>query len=324
MIEFRFAHPWALLLLLLPLLFWFRSRRDMGKRFAPVLNYSDTRLIAGLPVGWRVRLRRLPDLVRLLAWVVLLIALARPQSGRARELIRGQGIDIVLALDISNSMSSPDFQPDNRLEAAKNVLAEFIRNREFDRIGLVVFARDAFIHVPLTLDYDVLLGLIDEVRLAPQLGLLDGTAIGMGLASAGNMVRGTDTLSKVVVLLTDGANNAGAIDPITAADALSALGIKVYTVGMGKPEAAASIEGSELDEGTLQTIAALTDGFFFRAESTSSLQLVYEQIDGLERSPVERQLFVRWQDQVVGWLTAALLLLVGERIMRHTVFQTIP
>jgi Ca-activated chloride channel family protein len=221
-------------------------------------------------------------------------------------------------------MSSPDFQPDNRLEAAKNVLAEFIRNREFDRIGLVVFARDAFIHVPLTLDYDVLLGLIDEVRLAPQLGLLDGTAIGMGLASAGNMVRGTDTLSKVVVLLTDGANNAGAIDPITAADALSALDIKVYTVGMGKPEAVASIEGSELDEDALQTIAALTGGFFFRAESTSSLQLVYEQIDGLERSPVERQLFVRWQDQVVGWLTAALLLLVGERIMRHTVFQTIP
>ncbi len=316
--EFRFAHPAALLILLLPVLVMITARRRNREIIAPVMRYSDVRLVSGLFSTWRVRLRRIPDLLRLVAWVLLVIALARPQIGDAQEIIRGRGVDIVLALDISSSMATPDFSPENRLEAAKTVIADFIQGRRFDRIGLVVFARDAYHIVPPTLDYDVLLQALTDIQLITELGREDGTAIGLGIASAANMLREGDAISRVIVLLTDGANNAGPVAPVTIAEAVTALKIRVYTVGMGRPGS------TELNEATLEEIAQITNGQYFRAVDLTGLQQIYERIDMLERSDVSQQIFVRWQDQAAGWLIGGLALLLIERLLRHTLFQAVP
>ncbi|HEX2909027.1 MAG TPA: VWA domain-containing protein [Phototrophicaceae bacterium] len=329
---FRFAHPAALLLLLIPLAVLLRMVIRRWRPVFPVLRYSDTRLLADLPVSVRVRFRHLPDSLRLLAWMLLVVALARPQSGNSQELIRGQGIDIVLALDISGSMAALDFAPQNRLAAAQAVISDFIAGREFDQIGLVVFAQDAFQQTPPTLDYRVLQASLAEVQLAPDFGLTDGTAIGLGIAAAGNMLRQSAAASRVIILLTDGANNAGGMGPLTAAQAVAALGIRVYTIGMGKtgqvpfPDAAGNTQliESDLDELTLQAIAAATGGLYFRAEDLSSLQRIYDQINALERSDVTRQVLVNWQEQAGALLWGVLVLLLGERLLRQTVFQVLP
>ncbi len=326
--SFRFAHPVAFLLLLVPVVWFVLIRLKRLSLAAPTLHFSDIRLFEGLPVGWRVRFRRLPDVLRFIAWVVLVIALARPQSGRTQQVIRGQGIDIVLALDISGSMAALDFAPQNRLEAAKSVISNFISGRKFDRIGLVVFAQDAFQQTPPTLDYKTLLRSLDGLQLAPDLGLPDGTAIGLGLASAANMLRESTAMSKVIVLLTDGANNAGGIGPITAAQAVAALEMKVYTIGVGKVGLVPMPDGqtveSNLDESALKTIADTTQGRYFRAEGLTDLQNIYDQIDALERSDVEQQVFVQWQDQAFSLLWGGLFFLVLERLLRHTIFQAVP
>lgn len=326
---FRFAHPAALALALLPLALVALRRTRWRATTPPLLLFSDTRLMAGLPPGWRARLRRLPDVLRALAWLALALALARPQAGQAQEILRGQGVDIVMALDISGSMDTPDFGGQTRLEAARQVIGSFVRAREFDRIGLVVFAREAFYQAPPTLDYAVLLRLLDEVQLAPSLGLDDGTAIGMGLASAANMLRSSAAASRVIILLTDGANNAGALDPLTAARAVQAFGMRVYTIAVGQAKADAggddaAFTRTDLDESTLRQIAALTGGVYFHAAELDVLQQVYDQINRLERSDVERQVFVRWQEQADGWMALALALLAVERALRVTVFQTLP
>ncbi|HLV36183.1 MAG TPA: VWA domain-containing protein [Spirillospora sp.] len=328
---FRLAHPAALLLFVLVPFFLWTLRRTSG---TATFRYSDTRLLADLPVNWRVRLRRLPEILRMAGWVLLVIALARPQAGQTQEIIRGQGIDIVLAVDISGSMGTGDLGGQNRLEAAKRVITDFINAREFDRIGLTVFARQAFHQSPLTLDYGVLAQLLDEVQLASQLGLEEGTAIGLGLASAANLLRDSEALSKVVILLTDGAHNAEGISPIDAALSLAALGIRVYTIGIGDSASAPVIVSADgnaqfvengLDEATLVRIAEITQGRYFRAIELSDLQAVYDQINALEKSDVERQMFVRWQDQAAGvLLPAGLILLIIERFLRTMTFQTIP
>jgi Ca-activated chloride channel homolog len=328
---FRLAHPAALLLFLLVPVFLWTLRRVSG---TAAFRYSDTRLLADLPVNWRVRLRLLPEILRIIGWVLLVIALARPQAGQTQEIIRGQGIDIVLAVDISGSMGTGDFGGQNRLEAAKGVITDFINAREFDRIGLAVFARQAFHQSPLTLDYGVLAQLLDEVQLASQLGLEEGTAIGLGLASAANLLRGSEALSKVVILLTDGAHNAEGISPIDAALSLATLGIRVYTIGIGDSVSAPVIVSADgnaqfvengLDEATLVRIAEITQGRYFRAIELSDLQAVYDQINALEKSDIERQIFVRWQDQAAGiLLPAGLILLIIERFLRTMTFQTIP
>jgi Ca-activated chloride channel homolog len=336
MTEFRFAHPAALILLVLPLAVYLLPMLACWRPVAGVLRYSDTRLLTGLPRSWRVRLRYLPDMLRLLAWLLLVIALARPQTGMAEEIIQGRGMDIVLALDISGSMAALDFEPDNRLDAAKVVIGEFVSGREFDRIGLVVFARNAFHQVPLTLNYPIFLELLDQVQLVTQLRAvgnrrLDGTAIGVGLVSAANMLRESEAPSRVIILLTDGDNNTG-IDPLQAAAAANILGIRIYTIGMGAPGmVSVPVEDgtlmrmeSDLNEDLLREIAEIGNGLYFRAEDTAGLDRIYRQIDLLERAEVERRVFVRWQDRVLGLLVTALLLLLGERSLRHTVFQTIP
>lgn len=339
MTEFRFAYPIFLTLLACVLLLALPSVRQrllLGDRF----RYSDLRLMGDARGGWRVRLHRLPDALRVIAWLLLVVALARPQWGSAREVLRGQGVDIVLALDISNSMAALDFEPRNRLAAAKQVMADFIAGREFDRIGLVVFARSAYHQAPLTLDYDVLRQLLDAVRLVDDIRgpdgsrlLVDGTAIGLGIASSVNMLRSSDSASKVIILLTDGDNNAG-LDPLEAASAAAAFGIRVYTIGVGRPglvsvpdpsnaDEIVQVE-SDLNEAPLREIASISDGLYFRAEDREALDRIYERIDTLERSDIELEAVVQWQDRASILVVCALCLLVIETILRRTVFQVVP
>ncbi len=328
---FRFVHPlWLIALLLLPLP---ALRYWRGK--PATLQYSDLQLVHGLPRSARLRLRWLPPALRLAALAMLVLAVARPQTGRDLEIIRGKGVDIVMVLDISGSMEALDFEPQNRLGAAKQVTGEFIARRHYDRIGLVVFAREAFSQSPPTFDYAVLRRQLAKVELAPDLRLDDGTAIGLGLAQASAMLRESDAQSRVIILLTDGVNNAGQIDPLTAAQIAAALDIKVYTVGAARPgQVPIPVDGlfgpttqmieSEIDEETLRRIADETGGLYFRAKDTDGLTQIYAQIDQLEKSEVEVQVFTRYRE-LAGWLLLpALGLILLEMLLRNTLFRTLP
>jgi Ca-activated chloride channel family protein len=333
---FRFESPWLLsLLLLLPVLAAWPLLAKTWSRPSG-LRYADVKLAAGSGRSWRVALRPLLNGLRILALALVIIAVARPQTGHAREIIKGEGVDIALALDISGSMASLDFQPDNRLEAAKRVIGEFVQKRPYDQIGLVVFASNAFNQSPPTTDHNVLLRLLDRTELATKLGIDDGTAIGMGLANAGNMLKDSDANSRVIILLTDGVNNSGEIDPLTAAQAAEALGIKVYTIGMGRPgevpvpmidffgREQVVYQQSELDEATLQEIADITGGRYFRAEDTAGLKEIYEEIDSLEKSQIEVERFTRYQELMAWLLVPAVGLVAGEMALRKTVFRKLP
>jgi Ca-activated chloride channel family protein len=330
---FRFAHPlWLIALLVIPLLLLARRERNRGA----TLQYSDLNLMQGLPRSARLRARWVPSALRLAALALFVLAIARPQTGRSLEVIRGRGVDIVMALDISGSMAALDFEPQNRLGAAKQVIDDFITQRRYDRIGLVVFAREAFSQSPPTFDYAVLRRLLAAVELAPDLGLEDGTAIGLGLAQAAGMLTESDAQSRVIILLTDGVNNAGQIDPLTAAQATATLGIKVYTVGAARPGQVpvpyndpllgptTRLVESEIDEETLQQIADAIGGLYFRAQDTAGLQQIYDQINGLEKSEVEVQVFTRYRE-LAGWfLLPALALILVELLLRHTLFRALP
>jgi Ca-activated chloride channel family protein len=328
----HFAYPWFLLLLILlpPLALWLWRREKPA-----TVQYSDVDLVRDLPRSWRVQLRWLPTGLRLLVLALLIVGVARPQASRDRQIIRGKGVDIVLAIDMSGSMAALDFEPKNRLEATKQVILNFISERKYDRIGLVVFASEAFSQCPPTFDYDALRQLLSEVKLASDLGLESNTAIGMGIAQATAMLQKSDAESRVVILLTDGVNNTGQIDPITAAQAAKALGIKVYTIGMGKPGMVpvpvdtlfgqrTQMMESELDEETLKSIAEMTGALYFRATDTQGLQQIYEQINQLEKSEVEVQIFTRYKELAAWVLIPALGLLLLEFALRHTLFRTLP
>jgi Ca-activated chloride channel homolog len=332
---FQFAAPWLLTLLLaLPVLAYVLQRRQArhqtaGLRFASVGLLHQQRT-------WRTTLRPLLTASRLLALTLLIVGLARPQLAQAKEIVHGEGVDIVIAQDISGSMAALDFQPQNRLEAAKAVVDDFISRRTYDRIGLVVFAHEAFSQSPMTTDHAVLNRLLKQIKLAPDLQLEDGTAIGLGLANAANMLADSHAKSRVVILLTDGANNAGEIAPETAAEAAQALGIKVYTIGMGRtgqvPVPVDSLFGgqeivyqeSDLDEGLLQKIAQTTGGQYFRAADTADLQRIYDHINQLEKSQIE---ITRYSDQIelmVWALVPALALVLSEQALSQTLFRRIP
>jgi Ca-activated chloride channel family protein len=318
MIEFRFAYPHVFLLLIPAALFLFQQWRGRWQSAPAVMRYSDTRLLSGLPVGLRVQLRRLPDALRFIAWLLLVAALARPQAGNAREVLRGAGIDMAVALDISASMGTQDFAPYSRLDAAKTMIDHFIARREFDSIGLIVFAEEAFYQAPPTLDYAILRRLLVQVQLAEASGNSGKTAVGVGIAAAANMLRPSQAASKAIILLTDGTNNTGSVDPLSAAQAASAFDIRIYTIGMGNPAA------GEMDEATLQSVAAVSNGRYFNALQWVDLEAIFAEIDRLERSEVERQLNIRWQEQAHHWLILALIFLILERFLRVTLFQTIP
>jgi Ca-activated chloride channel family protein len=333
--EFQFASPWLLsLLLIVPALWWWQRRSNRqqpaGLRFAAVSS-------ARVPVRtWRMRSLPLLTALRMAALALLIAGLARPQSVQAREVIHGEGVNIALALDISGSMASLDFEPKNRLEAAKDVISDFVAGRPYDQIGLVVFASNAFNQSPLTVDHNVLGRMLGQTKLATELGIDDGTAIGMGLANAANMVKDAEGNGRVVILLTDGVNNSGQIDPLTAADAAETLGVKVYTIGMGRtgqvPVPATDMFGREqivmqesaLDEATLQAIADKTGGRYYRAEDIEGLRQVYDEINALEKSEVEIQTYASYQE-LAGWMLApGLLLLLGDLFLRRTLLRTIP
>jgi Ca-activated chloride channel family protein len=333
---FRFESPWLLsLLLLVPLLAAWPLLAKKWSRPAS-LRYADVKLAGSSNGCWRVALRPILTVLRILAVALIIVAVARPQTGHARDIIKGEGVHIALALDISGSMASLDFEPQNRLEAAKGVIADFVQGRPYDQIGLVVFASNAFNQSPPTTDHNVLLRLLNRAELATDLGIDDGTAIGMGLANAANMLKDSEATSKVIILLTDGVNNAGEIDPLTAAEAAKALGIKVYTIGMGRPGQVPVpvvdvfglqqilMQESSLDEATLQQIADITGGRYFRAEDTKALKSIYAEIDSLEKSQVEIERFTRYRE-LMGWLLIPVLgLVVSEMALRKTAFRKLP
>ena len=308
----RFAEPWYLLLLVPFLLaFWFLRRRERWRE--PELPVSSLAVAAPPAAGPRAWLARLLPALRPLAVFLILIAAARPQGGREMREIVSQGIDIMLAIDLSGSMRSEDFQPKNRLHVAKEVAKEFVRGRQQDRIGLVAFAGQSELIAPLTLDYEGLAGLIEGLDFDQ---LPDGTAVGAAIAQSAERLRRAPGRSKVLILLTDGINNAGAVDPITAARLAKAVGIRIYAIGAGiKGFAPFPVDdpllgrhyvlvASDVDEATLRAVATETGGRYFRATSAVLLAQVYREIGALEPSRVETRSYTRWAE--LGPLALAL------------------
>ncbi len=324
-----FAHPYFfLLLLLVPLAIWLYLWRE--KRPA-TFTLSTIGAFRGRKVSWRTRLFWLPFALALLAFISGVVALARPQSSNAYSTESTEGINIVLALDISGSMLAKDLQP-NRFEAAKSVAGEFVSSRPYDNIGLVVFAGESYTQCPLTTDHAVLLNMINSV----EMGLVnDGTAIGSGLATAVNRLKEIKEGSKVVILLTDGTNNSGTIAPVTAAEIAASFGIRVYTIGVGTMgEALYPIQTYlgveyvsmpvEIDEVSLKQIASATGGQYFRATDNNSLHKIYEEIDQLEKVKLKVESFTQKEELFPPYLWAALILLFAALLLRSTLFRRMP
>lgn len=326
----QFAHPiyLYLLLLLIPLIVWYVVR--LSKTQAS-FKLASTGAFKGMKRGFRVYMRHLPFVLRLISLVLIIIVIARPQSVNSWEETETQGIDIVMALDVSGSMMAQDLQPD-RLEAAKKVAAEFITDRQNDNIGLVIFAGESFTQCPLTTDHSVLLNLLNEV----QYGLIeDGTAIGLGLANSVNRLKDSESQSRVVILLTDGTNNRGQIAPLTAADLARSYGIRVYTIGVGtKGMAPTPVQTPfgmrmqnmqvDIDEKTLTEIAAMTGGQYFRAEDTEGLRNIYDEIDEMEKYLISVQNVTRRQELFLPFALLALGLILIEWLLRRTWLRNIP
>ena len=324
-----FAHPWLLLgLLLVPLMVVYYFLHYHKQEAA--LQHSDIDLFSGVRQTLRVRLRWLPYALRTLAVGAIVVALARPQSQLNRQQMTVEGIDIVMAMDISGSMLAEDFKP-NRLEAAKQVAAEFINGRKNDRMSLVVFAGEAFTQVPLTVDHRVLLGQLEKIKS----GIVrDGTALGDGLATAINRIKDSDAKSKVIILLTDGVNNQGSIDPLSAAEIASQYGIRLYTIGVGsRGKAPFPLRDQfgriryqnidvEIDEELMQQMAAATDdGHYFRATNKKALQEIFSQIDDMERSRIDVTQYSQTRDEHTPWLWLALIATVLELVLRWIWFK---
>src|SRR5690554_3491855 len=317
-----------LLLLLIPLIAWYVYR--LSKTQAS-FKLASTSAFNGAKPSFRVYMRHLPFAMRVLSIALVIVVIARPQSVNSWEETETQGIDIVMALDVSGSMLSQDLQPD-RLQAAKKVASEFVTDRKNDNIGLVVFAGESFTQCPLTTDHRVLLNLLNEI----EFGIIeDGTAIGLGLATSVNRLKDSESDSKVVILLTDGTNNRGQIAPLTAADLARSYGIRVYTVGVGTTGMAPTPVQTpygvrmqnmpvDIDEKTLTEIAAMTGGQYFRAQDTEGLRQVYEEIDEMEKYLISVQNVTQRQELFFPFALAALILILLELILRRTWLRNIP
>jgi Ca-activated chloride channel family protein len=330
----RLHDPWALgLLVVLPLLFWLQRQRPREA----ALRFPTLGLVRAIPYAGARRWRWVLHALRGVAIVLLIGALTRPQLGKAESKFSGEGIDIVLAVDVSGSMLSEDFTLDgqraSRLDVVKSVVKDFVARRDGDRFGLVLFGARPYTQCPLTLDHGWLLQNLARA----QIGMIeDGTAIGSALAAAAGRLEHSDAKSKVIILLTDGQNNAGKISPATAADAVKALGIKVYTIGAGTrglaPYPTRDLFGNkvyqpikvDIDEDTLRKIADTTSGKYFRATDTASLQQIYVDIDRLERTTFSAPRFLDYYE-LYPWLAVpALLLLAAEVGLAHTRLRKLP
>jgi Ca-activated chloride channel family protein len=329
---FRFATPWVLTLApaVLAAAWWMARRRRRGDaRLA--LPLASVGL--ALPQGPWVRLERTLPWMRATALLLLVVALGRPQSGARIENVSTLGVDIVIALDISGSMRAEDFQPDNRLTVARDTVERFVERRPADRVGLVVFAALAATRCPLTLDHEMFRELLSTVEFAPR--EQDGTALGMGLATAVNRLRESKAKSRVAVLVTDGVNNTGEIGPVAAAEAAAALGVKVYTIGVGTQGYATipvdtpwGIQRQqvevELDEDLLREIADETGGQYFRATDAQALESIFETIDQLEKTEIESRIRILYSEMFPWALIPAVLIFLFERLLAATRLRRIP
>ena len=331
--EFVYKGFFFLLLLLIPYIIWYLMYR---KKTEPTMRMSDTFAFRSAPKSWKVRLMPLSMLLRVLAFVMVVLVLARPQTQNSWKNKTIEGIDIMLAMDVSTSMLAEDLKP-NRIEAAKQVAAEFVAGRPNDNIGLSIFAGEAFTQCPMTTDHASLLNLLQNVRtdIAARGLIEDGTAIGMGLANAVSRLKESKAKSKVVILLTDGSNNRGDISPMTAAEIAKSLGIRVYTIGVGTNKVAPypmPVAGGvqyvnipvEIDNKTLSEIAAATDGDFYLATNTKELRNIYKEIDQLEKSKLNVKKFSKKYEAYQPFALVAVLALLLEILLRITIFRRIP
>jgi Ca-activated chloride channel family protein len=325
--------PWALLLLgLIPL-----ALRLGRRQSPPTVRYPVLGALRAVGSGRRTHWQWLLPALRAAALILLVLALARPQLGKASTKITTEGIDIMLAVDVSGSMRAEDFtvgaQRVNRLEAVKSVVREFLSHRPGDRVGLVLFGARPYTQAPLTLDHGWLMQNLERA----QIGMIeDGTAVGSALATAVNRLEASDSKSKIVILLTDGQSNAGKVPPLTAAETAKTLGYRVYTIGAGTrglaPYPQVDAFGRkiyanmpvDIDEDTLRRIADTTGGRYFRATDTPSLQQIYDEIDRLERSPYEGLQYLEYDELYVWLAVPALLLLAGEAVLSHTWLRVLP
>ena len=331
--EFANKEYLFLLLLIIPYIIWYVMYR---KKSEPTMRMSDTFVFRYAPKSLKVRLMPLQMLLRLTAFTFLVLALARPQTSNSWKNRQTEGIDIMLAIDVSTSMLAEDLKP-NRLEAAKMVAAEFISGRPDDNIGLTIFAGESFTQCPMTTDHTSLLNLLQNVRadIAARGLISDGTAIGMGLANAVGRLKASKAKSKVVILLTDGSNNMGDISPMTAAEIAQSLGIRVYTIGVGTNKVAPypmPVAGGvqyvnmpvEIDTKTLSEIAQTTQGDFYRATNNNELKKIYKEIDQLEKSKMSVNKFKKKFDAFPPFVMAAALALLLELLLSITIFRRIP
>ena len=334
----RFHSPEAfyLLILLVPVIAFYIWREKADKS---ALRFSDVSGLKAIKPSFAVYARHILILLKVAGLSLLIVALARPQQGTSYEEITTEGVDIMFAMDNSGSMAALDFKPKNRMEVARERMIDFISKRTSDRMGLVVFAGRAHTRVPLTLDYELLKQFVREIQLAePE---MDGTAIGTAIATAANRLRESPSKSRVMILLTDGANNRGEVSPIAAARAAAALGIKIYTIGIGRPgevpfpvrvqnpftgrvSTEIRMVESDLDEETLKQIADITGGRFFRATNVEEFQRIYEEIDAMEKSGIQSKVFTSWNEKFHPFLIWGFILLTLEFVLARTRFRRIP
>lgn len=317
-----------LLLLLIPYIIWYIMKRHHNEAS---LQIADTSVYATAPKSYKNYLLHVPFALRIITLALIILVLARPQTTNSWQSSEIEGIDIMLAIDVSTSMLAEDLKP-NRLEAAKEVAAEFVNGRPNDNIGITLFAGESFTQCPLTVDHAVLLNFIHGTRC----GLIeDGTAVGMGIANAVSRLKESKAKSKVVILLTDGTNNRGDISPLTAAEIAKSFGIRVYTIGVGTNGEAPypyPVGGTvqyvnmkvEIDEKTLAQIASTTEGNYFRATSNSKLREVYEEIDKLEKTKLNVKEFSKREEAYRGFAWVAFLTFLLELLLRNTILRRIP
>ena len=332
---FRDPQYFLLLIFVLPMIFLYIMRERKRK---VTVRFSDLSILKKLPAPIHRKLRHILPVMRVAGFCFLVIALARPQKQNVEVEVTTEGVDIMLVFDISESMKALDFRPDNRFVVAKRTMKEFVKRREHDRIGLVLFGSRAFTRCPLTTDYGILLQMIEDVEFTD---FSDRTAIGTAIATAANRLKDSPSKNKVIILLTDGANNAGDIPPQMAAAAAGQLGIRIYTIGVGKegqvPFPVETVDPrtgrrstriqmmeSDLNERELKEIAALTGGRFFRAQDADALMDIYAEIDRLEKTEIRSISHVSYAEYFYKWLWIGFLIIAAEMLLQNTVFRRIP